>query len=244
MLIQGYWFSLNGGVSQIILSLETKQLAELGYVAMAVDMYGEGKIASDPAEAGSLMNGVLSKMEDGEARVLAAMDFLKSQPEVDANRLGAIGYCFGGAIVLHAARKSWPLRAVASFHGALGANHQAESGDVHTKILVCHGEADAMVTSENVQDFSREMDRLGADYVIKTYPDALHGFTNPATTALGQKYGIPVGYNETADRQSWEELKDFLERALINYFFEWATKGFTCMVVRWFLSQSKAFLRL
>ena len=87
------------------LELRTKQLAELGYVAMAVDMYGEGKIASDPAEAGSLMNGVLSKMEDGEARVLAAMDFLKSQPEVDANRLGAIGYCFGGAIVLHAARK-------------------------------------------------------------------------------------------------------------------------------------------
>jgi dienelactone hydrolase len=196
------------------LELRTKKLAELGYVAMAVDMYGDGKIASDPAEAGSLMNGVLSKMEDGEARVLAAMDFLKSQTEVDANRLGAIGYCFGGAIVLHAARKGWPLRAVASFHGALGANHQAESGDVHTKILVCHGEADAMVTAENVQEFSGEMDRLGADYVIKTYPDALHGFTNPATTALGQKYGIPVGYNESADRQSWEELKDFLSEHL------------------------------
>ena len=192
------------------LERRTKQLAELGYVAMAVDMYGEGKIASDPEEAGALMNGVLSKMEEGEARVLTAIDFLKSQAEVDANRLGAIGYCFGGAMVLHAARKGWPLRAVASFHGSLGANHQAESGDVHTKIMVCHGEADAMVTSDNVKEFSREMNRLGAEYVIKTYPDALHGFTNPATTALGQKYGIPVGYNETADLQSWDELKDFL----------------------------------
>ncbi|HCV86085.1 MAG TPA: dienelactone hydrolase [Deltaproteobacteria bacterium] len=192
------------------LELRAQKLAELGYVAMAVDMYGEGKIASNPADAGSLMNGVLSKMQEGEARVLAAMEFLKDQDEVDANRLGAIGYCFGGAIVLHAARKGWPLRAVASFHGALGPNHQAESGDVQTKILVCHGEADAMVTSDNVLEFSREMDRLGAEYVIKTYPDALHGFTNPATTALGQKYGIPVGYNEAADLQSWEELKDFL----------------------------------
>ena len=196
------------------LELRTKQLAELGYVAMAVDMYGEGKIASDPAEAGSLMNGVLSKMEKGDTRVLAAMDFLKSQSDVDVNRLGAIGYCFGGAIVLHAARKGWPLRAVASFHGALGANHHAESGNVRAKILVCHGEADAMVTSDNVQEFSREMNRLGADYIIKTYPDALHGFTNPATTALGQKYGLPIGYNETADRQSWEELKDFLSEHL------------------------------
>lgn len=205
VLIFPEWWGLTDYIQQ-----RAQQLAEQGYVALGVDMYGEGKTAADPGEAGRLMQEVLSDMSTGEARVLAAMECLGQQADVDPDRLGAIGYCFGGAVVLHSARKGFGLKAVACFHGALDPMLTVLPGSISTKILVCHGEADAMVTAEKLEKFREEMNNLQADCKIVVYPGALHGFTNPATTEIGKKFGIPLGYQAEADQQSWSELLNFL----------------------------------
>ena len=133
------------------------QIAALGYVALAVDMYGEGKIGSSPDEAGALMTTVLNDMEIGTARLQAAFDVLADHALVDNARIGATGYCFGGAMVLHMARIGMPLRAVVSFHGALGSFHKPAVGEVKAKILVCHGAADSLVPDDDVANFKLEM---------------------------------------------------------------------------------------
>jgi dienelactone hydrolase len=209
VLVFPEWWGLTPYLQQ-----RAEQLAELGYVALAVDMYGAGQLADNPTDAGALMNGILNDMPTGEQRILAGLDFLKSQADVDSDRIGAIGYCFGGAIVLHCARRAYPIKAVASFHGSLGMTHQATPGEVHAKILVCHGDADAMVSDEQLQGFVEEMEHLKADCTLKRYPEALHGFTNPATNELGKQFGLPIGHNEQADQQSWDELKAFFAQHL------------------------------
>ncbi len=191
-----------------------KMLAELGYTALAVDMYGDGRTADNPDGAGALMNGVLSDMDQGTARLKAAYEALTGQASVDAGRIAAIGYCFGGAMVLHAARIGMDLKAVVSFHGALGSFHKPSHGQVKADVLVCHGAADALVPEEDIANFKAEMDAAGASYEFKAYDGALHGFSNPHATANGEKYGLPLAYDETVDRQSWADMKALFDRVL------------------------------
>ena len=186
-------------------------LAELGYVALAVDMYGEGKTAEHPKDAGAFAGAVMKDMETGEARFRAALEFVKSQPQVDSEQVAAIGYCFGGAIVLHMARIGMDLDAVASFHGNLSPKAEAKEGQVKARILVCHGEADSFIPAEQVEAFQREMNDAGADYRFESYPEAVHGFTNPGATELGKKFGINLAYQEEADRKSWASLEALLK---------------------------------
>jgi dienelactone hydrolase len=153
-------------------------------------------------------------MRAGEARFKAAYDLLASRPEVDGSRIAAIGYCFGGAVVLHAARIGMPLRGVVSFHGALGSFHKPAPGSVKAKVLVCHGAADRLVSQDEVDAFKQEMDQAKADYRFLAYPNALHGFTNPEATENGKRYGIPLAYDAEADRRSWQDMTDFLARVL------------------------------
>ena len=186
-------------------------LAELGYTALAVDMYGDGKVATTPDEAGKLSSGVMKNFEMGKDRFVAAMDFLKQQPTVDSNRIAAIGYCFGGGVVLNMARQGTDLRGVASFHGGLNAVKPAQPRSVKAKILVLHGRADKFITPEQIEAFKQEMKSAGVDFRFISYPGATHSFTNPEATELGKKFNMPIAYNAEADRKSWGVLKEFLK---------------------------------
>ena len=184
-----------------------RMLAEMGYAALAVDMYGDGRTAADPGGAGALMNSVLGDMASGTARLEAGFAVLAGHPAADAGRMAAIGYCFGGAMVLHGARIGMDLKGVVSFHGALGSFHKPAPGEVKAKVLVCHGGADSLVSDADIAGFREEMAGAGVDYRFVSYEGALHGFTNPAATANGQQYGLPLGYDEAVDKRSWDDMQ-------------------------------------
>lgn len=204
IVVFGEWWGLNDYQKR-----RARQLAELGYVALAADMYGDGRIAADATEAGNLMSGLFADMAGTSARVRAAVEQLSQQAGVDTTRLGAMGYCLGGALALHAARLGLDLRGVASFHGSLGRTHPARKGEFKAKVLVCHGEDDSFVSAEEQAGFRKEMDELGVDCSFVAYPGAKHGFTNPDATENGRKYNLPLAYNEPADRESWQSMKSF-----------------------------------
>lgn len=204
IVVFGEWWGLNDYQKR-----RARQLAELGYAVLAADMFGHGQVAADADEAGRLMNGLLADMAIAGARVRAAIEQLKRLPNVDPERLGAMGYCLGGALALHAARLGIELAGVVSFHGSLGITHAAQPGDVKAKVLVCHGEDDAFVSVEEQAGFRREMEELGVDCKFVAYPGAKHGFTNPDATENGRKYNLPLEYNENVDRESWQEMKAF-----------------------------------
>lgn len=202
VLVIHEWWGLNQYIQE-----RAQQIAGLGYTALAVDMYGAGRTGDTPDQAGELMNTVLGDMATGTARLKAAYQVLHDHPTVDGSRMAVIGYCFGGAMALHMARIGMPLSAVVSFHGALGSFHKPEEGSVTAKILVCHGAADSMIPEEDIRSFKGEMDAAGADYTFTAYDGAQHGFTSREADENGRKYGIPVGYNEKADRESWQAMQ-------------------------------------
>jgi dienelactone hydrolase len=205
VLVVHEWWGLNDYARK-----RARMLAELGYTALAVDMYGEGKQATHPDDAGKFAAEVMKNFDTGKARFLAAEDFLKKQPTVDPGRIAAIGYCFGGGVALNMARQGADLKGVVSFHGSLAAVKPAEPGAVKAKILVLHGGDDKFTTPEQIEAFKQEMTSAGADYRFIVYPGAMHSFTNPEATALGKKFNLPLAYNEKADKESWQEMKKFL----------------------------------
>ncbi|HUV20411.1 MAG: dienelactone hydrolase family protein [Gammaproteobacteria bacterium] len=207
IIIVHEWWGLNDYIVQ-----RAHMLAELGYVALAIDMFGGGRVAETPDEAASLMNGVLDDMETGTAALKAGYQLLQNQVGVDAERTAAIGYCFGGAMVLHMARIGLPLSAVASFHGALGSFHQAEPGSIKPTILVCHGAADSMVSMADLESFKQEMTQAKADFEVLLLADARHGFSNPQASVNAEKYGLDLGYQQQADAKSWAAMQALFDR--------------------------------
>jgi dienelactone hydrolase len=188
-----------------------RQLATLGYVALAVDMYGDGKQANHPADAGKFASEVMSNMETMQGRMLAAKNYLTSVNVCDGTRIAAIGYCFGGGVVLNAARMGMDLKGVVSFHGTLGTASPAQYGTVIAKVLVLNGADDPFVTPEQIEAFKKEMDSAAVDYTFISYPGAVHAFTNPAADSLGKLFKLPLAYNKQADVQSWDAMKKFLQ---------------------------------
>jgi dienelactone hydrolase len=188
-----------------------KQLAELGYLAFAVDMYGEGKTAETPDEAGKLATPFYTSPTLGKARFDAAFAKIKTYKFADTNRVAAIGYCFGGAMVLNMARAGEPLKGVVSFHGNLIGN-TLDKNVLKADVLVCHGDDDKFVLPAEVATFKKQMDSIGASYTFKNYAGATHAFSNPAATEKGKKYNIPVAYNAVADTSSFNEMKIFFEK--------------------------------
>ncbi len=182
-------------------------LAEMGYVAIAVDMYGDGKQAGHPEDAGKFATAVFQNFEGATARFSKAIEILKANPQVDADKIAAIGYCFGGGVVLNMARQGMDLDGVVSFHGSL--NAVTPINDVKAKILVCNGEADPFVKAEQIEAFKKEMDDAKVSYQFINYKDAVHAFTNPDATAMGEKFSLPLAYQEAADKESWEAMKTF-----------------------------------
>ena len=206
LVIPEFW-----GLTEYIQS-RARQLSERGYCALAADVYGDGKIAQDVESACSAMDQLLGNLEQHSQWLVSHIEELKKLPQTDESKIAAIGYCLGGSLALHLARMGLEIKGAASFHGDLKPHTTIKAGQVKAKILVCHGEADTLVPREQVDDFKREMDGAGADYTLVTYPEALHAFTNPQATENGKKFGLPVAYNEPADRASWEDLQRFFAR--------------------------------
>lgn len=189
--------------------MRANMLAEEGYVALALDMFGEGKQADHPQEAGKFASEISSNLDIAEKRFVAAYDFLKQQSQTDKNQIAAIGYCFGGGIVLAMARRGVDLEGVVSFHGSLGVGAPAKKGEVKAKVLVLHGEDDPLVKREQIEAFKKEMKSAKVDYDFISYPGAKHAFTNPNATKLGEKFSMPIAYNKNADIKSWEKMREF-----------------------------------
>ncbi len=188
-----------------------KMLAEIGYTALAVDMYGEGKTASHPDDAGKFAGEVRKNLPLAKARFEAAMKALKADPTVDPAKIAALGYCFGGTIVLEMARAGVPLLGVASYHGALATETPAQPGKVKARVAVFTGAEDPMIPPAQVEAFKQEMDKAQVNYKVVSYPGVKHSFTNPAANELGQKFNLPLAYNAEADKDSWTQTQAFLK---------------------------------
>jgi len=186
-------------------------LAKMGYTAFALDMYGDGKLANHPEDAEKFMNEVLGNAEIAQQRFEAARKILEHHETTNPEQTAAIGYCFGGAVVLQMARNGLDLNGVATFHGTLATEAPAMEGQIVAKILVMHGADDPFVPEEQVTAFQMEMEGAAADFEFIAYPGAVHAFTNPGATAMGEKFSLPLAYNEEADIKSWARLKEFLE---------------------------------
>ena len=209
VLVVHEWWGLNDYARK-----RARMLAELGYPALAVDMYGDGKTAMHPDDAGKFASETTKNFEVAKARFLAAQEFLARQPQVDGQRLAAIGYCFGGGVVLNMARQGADLKAVAVFHGSLAAVKPAQPGSVKARILVFNGADDKFVSPEAIAAFKKEMTEAKADFRFESLPGAIHGFSNPDATELGKKFNMPLRYDAAADKKSWAEMQVFLKDVL------------------------------
>lgn len=187
-----------------------RQLAQLGYTALALDMYGDGKAATHPAEAQGFMKDVMSRADVMKKRFVAAEAVLQQEDTVDPDQIAAIGYCFGGYVVLQMAREGVPLKAVASFHGLLSTEQPAQPNVVKAKVAAFNGADDAMVSAQAAEAFKQEMQNAGVTYQFIDYPGAKHGFTNPEADAIAEQYHLPVAYNAEADKDSWQKLQQLL----------------------------------
>ena len=185
-------------------------LAEMGYIALALDMYGGGKQARHPDEAAKFSGELAQNLPLAKARFEAAMKLLRQQKNVDVGNVAALGYCFGGSVVLQMARLGEDLKGVASFHGALTTETPAQPGKVRARIISFTGTDDPMIPAEQVAAFKQEMDKAGVNYKVVTFAGVKHSFTNPAADEYGRKFNLPLAYDAAADKASWEATKGFL----------------------------------
>jgi dienelactone hydrolase len=206
VLVVHEWWGLNDYARK-----RARMLAQMGYTALAVDMYGGGNQATHPDDAAKFSSELMKNFDTAKARFMAALNYLEKQKAVDPERIAAIGYCFGGGIVLNMARQGVDLKGVASFHGSLAAVTPAKPGSIKARILVLHGADDKFTTHEQVEAFKQEMKNAGADFRFISYPGAMHSFTNPDADKYAKKFKLPLGYNAQADKESWVELGKFLE---------------------------------
>jgi len=183
-------------------------LAQLGYVAFAADMYGNAQVTTHANEASAWMKQVTDHIDVWKARAMAGLNVLRAQPQVDPDRLAAIGYCFGGATVMQLAYTGVPIRGVASFHGSLPpVPANLPPGSIRAKVLAATGAADKLVPPERVMAFQKGLEDVQATWEFVTYSGAKHAFTNPDADKLGMP---ELGYNARADKHSWILLQNFL----------------------------------
>ncbi len=204
VLVVHEWWGMNDYTK-----MRARELAKLGYIAMAVDVYGNGQIADNPDSAGKAAGPFYQDPQKAKTRIDAAIEKIKTYSQVDTANIAAIGYCFGGGVLLNTVRMGEPqLKGVVSFHGALNGT-PVNKDLLKSKILVCHGGADSFVPMTEVAKFKKQMDSIGAVYTFKIYDSATHAFTNPNATAVGEKFKMPIKYNAAADTASWNDMKDF-----------------------------------
>ncbi|WP_421772968.1 dienelactone hydrolase family protein [Gracilimonas sp.] len=191
------------------------ELAKLGYVALAVDMYGGGKQADHPDDAMKFSNNVMSNFDTSKARFNAALETLKNRGNVDSTQIGAIGYCFGGSVILAMANSGSDLDGVAAFHAGLQLPVMPQEG-LTSRILILNGADDPFVTEEHVSNLTNAYEEVNADYEYISYDGALHAYTNPTADSLGKKFDLPLAYNAQADSLSWKEMKEFLNETFAS----------------------------
>ena len=186
-------------------------LAESGYIALAIDMYGDGKTAGHPKDASKFSKAVAGNLPVAKERFMAAMNTLKQQKSVNPEKIAAIGYCFGGGIVLQMARQGIDLDGVVSFHGSLTSSIPVYKGSIKSKVLVFNGEADSFVKAEHIDAFKTEMEAADVDYQFVNFIGAKHSFTNPAADSFGEKFNLPLAYDKKADEASWQAMHQFFD---------------------------------
>ena len=209
VLVVHEWWGQNAYVRH-----RADMLAKLGYVALAVDMYGDGRVAEHPSDASTFASEVRENMDVGERRFRSALEVLVSQPDVESDRIGAIGFCFGGGVVLEMARRGLPLAGVVSFHGNLSGLSPVKPGAVKARVLVLNGADDPFIKPDQIVTFKQAMDAAGARYRIISYVGAKHAFTNPDANEYGRKFNLPFAYHAVADVRSWEAMRSLFETVL------------------------------
>jgi dienelactone hydrolase len=190
---------------------EARKFAEQGYTAFVADMYGDAKTADNPKDASGLMKGLMGNPAGMQAKFNAAKDRLAKHATVDAKKIGASGYCMGGAVVLNMARAGADLKGVAAFHANLAPQTPAAPGKTKSKMIVMNGADDPFVKPDSIEAFKKEMDAAKVDYKFINYPGAVHAFTNPEATAKGKEFNLPLAYHAEADKQSKAEAAKFFQ---------------------------------
>lgn len=199
VLVVHEWWGLNDYART-----RAKKLAELGYVAFALDMYGEGKTTEHPKQASTWAGMIRENQKAWQQRAIAGLNVLKGHDLVDSSKLAAIGYCFGGSTVLELAYSGADLEAVVSFHGALPTATEDQAKQIKARILVCHGAEDKFISDESIDKFQAALNKANADYEFIAYANAVHSFTNPGA----DKRKIPgLQYNKKADQRSWRQMR-------------------------------------
>ena len=205
ILVVHEWWGLNDYIRK-----RATQLAEMGYVAFAVDMFGEGRVTDHPKQASEWMAQVQSDSGVWMGRAMAGMKLLQEHRLVDQQKLAAIGYCFGGATVQKLAFAKTPLQCVVSFHGPPMTPPEDWDGSRAPRVLMCHGSADQFIADDAVLAFQKAMNKANADWQFVSYAGARHAFTNPAAG----EYGIEnLKYNPTADRRSWNMMREMFSES-------------------------------
>lgn len=206
VLVVHEWWGQNAYVRK-----RAHMLARLGYTALALDMYGEGRIAQHPDDAGKFASAVMKNFPVAKERFLAALEFLKKQPTVDPERVAAIGYCFGGGVVLNMARQGLDIKGVASFHGSLAVVNPDQPTPIKAAVRVYNGADDKFSKPEQIEALKKEMADQKVNFKFVNYSGAVHSFTNPEATEIGKKFKMPIAYNVEADKGSWADLQLFLQ---------------------------------
>ena len=209
IIVAPEWWGRNEYTEQ-----RARELAEHGYAALAIDMYGDKNVTTDAKQAYEWMMQTFADADTIVNRAQASLDTLAAQPEVNPTQLAAIGFCYGGKVVLDLARSGAPLKAVATFHATLAPKAPAVEGQIQGEILVLHGELDSMVTLDDVASFREEMHAAKVDHEVIIFEDAKHGFSNPLADERAKANGVDLGYNPEAERQGLDAMYDLLERNL------------------------------
>jgi dienelactone hydrolase len=204
VMILPEWWGLNDYVKS-----RADQLAHLGYFAIVMDFYGDGKVVETPDEAGALATPFYENPSMAREVFDAGKNALKAYSNADLSNVVVMGYCFGGAMALNMGRQEPDLKGAVSFHGNLMTGVKPQNNQV--KFLVLNGEADSFVPKEEIENFKKEMDSANINYQFINYPNATHSFTNPNATEVGKRFNMPIAYDKEADEKSWEELRKFLE---------------------------------
>lgn len=209
VIVAPEWWGRNEYTEQ-----RARELAGHGYAALAIDMYGDKKVTTDAKQAYEWMMQTFEDTETIVTRASAALATLAQQTEVNADKLAAIGFCYGGKVVLDLARSGADLKAVATFHATLAPKAPAQEGQVKAEIMVFHGEEDSMVTLDDVAKFKEEMFAAKVNHEVIVYEDAKHGFSNPLADERAKANSVDLGYNAEAEQKSLAAMYELLHRHL------------------------------